>query len=366
MADNSTILNKAVIATPNTNSKVVDLSSEINLIPRTWGLVGAMNVFGEEFGTQKTFFVPMRDQVEASLLEDRNWKDTRPTQLRRGSSGITYKIPHFPIDDAILPADLDGNIVPQQIVAGTQLESVARLRVDKMERLRAKHSRTHEYARTYALVTGSVYAPHGTLRTSYGSTINVYNEWGITRQSFAISVGAGVNPLPSVDALYAALQAQAKEGDPLAGYVVLCSPEMFSALTRNDYIGEIYRTAFQFPQAREVLVGRLGNTMGFDARYRSFEYGGIIFLEYAGTVGGNRAIPANQGVAFPMGMELGRLHFAPAEKFSSINQTAQASYFWEYMGEKDDIIEIMTETNFAAVLRRPDLVMTVTLNTDPA
>lgn len=355
-------INKAVAYNPLQIGRVVDMTPEIVQIPMDWGLIGEMGVFRNNFGTQKTFMIPTRKEEEAGAIVDRSYEGGRNTQGRGDRGGILGKVPHFPLDDAIYPADLDGQLAPGAILeAGTQLETVARLRVEKMEGLVRRHAITKELARGIALTTGDVYAPSGTLKTSYGNTINMYQEWGITRQSTTLNLAPTVDPKITVDALFAALQDSAYAGDALDGYVVLCSKELFSTLTSHPYLRDIYTNASNFPQAENLLVGRLRSTLG--QRYRQFFYGGILFVEYTGTIGGTRIIPQNEGVAFPMNDSLGFMQFAPAQRFSSINQIAQPAYYFEKLGENDDKIEMMTESNFATILAKPYLVRGVTFTT---
>lgn len=359
---NAIDVNKALVLDQSGGvvGRVVDMSATINLIPMQWGLVNQLGLFRNEYGTQKNFLIPINEEEEAGLLVDRGYEEGRNVQLQGERGGLFGKVPHFNVDDAIKPADLDGYLAPGTVLgAGMQLETVARLRAVKMEGLRAKHALVKEYARTHALVTGEVYAPSGTIKTTYGSTINMYNEWGISRDTVNLNLAPTVDPLVAVSELYGEMQDAAKQGDALDGYVVICSPELFNALVQHPYIRDVYTQANQYPQAREILVGRLGSG-GLDRRYRVFEYGGMTFIEYRGMLGGQRAIPANQGVAMPLGKALGFLQHAPAQRLDTINQVAQDSYYFEYADEKKGIIELMSETNFAAVLERPDLVKTIT------
>lgn len=360
------VVEKQVILKPNGDIRAVDYTGAINLLPRNFGLIGSLGLFRERFGTQKNFFVARKVEEIGGIMEDRNWETTRPTIGRSGEEGVSFKIPHFPLDDMILPSDVDGRFVLDELQAGTELDSVARVRAEKMARLRRYHANTHELARAISLQTGDVFAPNGTLKTSYGSTINVYNEWGITRQSHAVRTGAGVDPLASFTELVGKLQDAAYTGDPISGWVVLASPELFKAVTENDYVREIYATA-QLVGRQDLLVGRLPSGYNLDARYRTFNYGGVTLLEVRDTmINGQRLVPANQGIALPLMSDLGTMHFAPANKFADINGVSQASYFWEYLGERDDKLEIQTETNFATTLDRPDLVFTVTFDATPA
>lgn len=354
-------INKALTYAPGQWGRVVDLTQEVNLIPMDWGLIRELGIFRNEYGSQKTFLIPTYTPNDQGAIVDRSYEGPRNTQLQGERGGISAKVPHFPLDDAIYPADLDGQLAPNVVIeAGSQLESVARLRAVKMEGIMRRHAITKELARGQALVTGNVYAPSGTLKTSYGNTINMYNEWGLTRQTNALNLNPLVDPKVGVDELFADMQSAAYAGDALEGYVVLCSRELFSALTSHPYLRDIYMYASQYNQAEDLLVGRLRSRLG--ARYRQFYYGGIMFIEYPGVVGGQPIIPAGQGVALSIGDAVGFLQHAPAQRFSSINQTAQDAYYFEKLGVNDDKIEIMTEVNFAAVLAKPYLVRTVTFS----
>ena len=356
---NSVDLSKGLVLQPGVLGRVMDMSTAINLIPMQWGLVRQMGLFSDEYGTQKNFLIPINTEKEQGLLVDRGYEEGRSVQLGIEYGGMSAKVPHFPIDDSIKPADLDGYLAPGTVLgAGMQLESVARIRVEKLKRLRHKHELVKEYARTRALVTGEVYAPSGTIKTSYGSTINMYNEWGIARETVTLDLANAVDPLVSVSELYGSMQDSAMEGDALDGYVVICSPELFETLIQHPYIRDTYLQANQYPQAREILLGRLGSGR-LDKRYRVFEYGNMTFIEYRGVIGGQLAIPANEGVALPLGKALGYLQHAPAQRLDTINTPALDSYFFEYGDEEKGIIKMMSETNFAAILGRPDLVKTV-------
>lgn len=357
-----TDINKALTNIPNVMGRVADLTPAINQIPMTWGLIGELGVFNDTAGTQKSFVIPTYTETDVGPIVDRSYEGGRNTQLQGKYEGLMAKIPHFPLDDAIRPADLDGQLAPNVVLeAGSQLETVARLRAQKMEGIVRRHAVTKEYARGLALVTGGVYAPSGTLKTSYGNTINMYNEWGITRQTTTLNLAPTVDPKISVDTLFADMQGSAYAGDALEGFVVLCSTGLFSTLTSHPYLRDNYMQASNFAQAESLLVGRLRSSLG--ARYRQFNYGGILFIEYPGVVAGSPVIPANKGVALPIGEALGFLQHAPAQRFSHINQTAQFAYFFEKMSEDDDKLVLMSESNFAAVLAKPYLVRTVDFTT---
>lgn len=351
-------LSKAILA-PNGNVKMVDWAGAINLLPLQYGLIGKMGVFGERFGTQKNFFVTKNNGENIPLLEDRNWETTRPSIGRPEYTGAQFPVGHYPTRDFLTPQDIDGVANYETLVPGVELDSITRLRTQLLARIRDAHVQLHEFARGYALSTGKVYAPNGTLKTSYGNEVDVYQEWGIVRGSGTIDLTVGTNPLNSVNEVFSNLQGRARIGDSLGGFVVLCGKTLFQKLITNEYITDVYATA-QLEGRKQLLVDRLGNSVGMDARYRSFSYGGLLFVETPDVVGGRKVVADDKGIAFPMGMELGRMHFAPANRFTHINEVSQASYVFERLSADDDKLEFLAETNFAAILDRPDLVIDVT------
>lgn len=350
---------------PSNNTRAVDFSAEINLVPNTWGLFGSLGIFREKNLSQRTSMITRKELTDGDLV-DRNYNERNSVQDRDDAGGILFRVPHFPIDDAIYPSDVSGQIDWTTIRAGVEtLVEVSTLRAEKITALRRKHTQLWEAVRAKAMVNGEIYAPRGTLKTSYGNTINIYNEWGLTRQSFAVSTGVGYDPRDSFEAVIAYLQDNVKTGQVVDQFVFVLSPEFFQAIVGNAYVKEQFKYQ-PLSQAAEVLVGRLVNREGLDARYRAFNYGGVTLIEYRGTYGSaGPIIPANTGIAFPVMEDLAQLAFAPAEKFSAVNKPAQQSYLWERLGQDDDKLELMSETNVAAVLLRPELVVTLTYTTTP-
>jgi hypothetical protein len=347
------------ISNPFVPGKAVDLSSSINIIPNQWGLIQQMGLFRNEYKSQKVVMLGRSTEAD-HLLVDRNWDERNSNIVGRQNEWLPVAIPHFPVDDAITPNDVDGVIDFEALMAGQDnILSIAKVRAEKMERLRKSHSNTLEFARSRLLATGDAYAPNGTIVTNY------YNEFGYTRQTIYMNLDSTtVNPLAGVETVISTLQDGIKNGDIIDDFVALCSPEFFAKLTQNQFIYETY-LAYTQPQAAGILNQRLPAPAGMDARYRSFRYGGILFIEVRGGVGGQRYVTAGQAYVFPRGIDDAfRTFFAPANRFATINRPAVESYFFEYKNEKDDIIEIMSETNFLNVLARPELVITLDAGVD--
>lgn len=346
-------LNKAIgnIFVPG---KRIDITPTVEVVGNTWGLMNALGLFEHEMKSQKLVQINTVEDVD-TLLTDRNWDERKNTMKRGERKYTTVAIPHFPVQDAVLPNDLDGNTDIDALFAGRidmplTLQSVMS---KKLLAMRKAAALSLEYARMQLIKDGSVYAPNGTVVT------NFYTEFGVTRQTINLDLASTtVNPLGKVGGVFAQVQDSVLSGDVVTDIVALCSPEFFEALITNAFVTESYQY-FNQAQGPQILNQRLATRAPLDARYRVFDYGGITFIEVRGGVGGVRYVEAGKAYVFPRGTDSFRTFFAPANKFASINQTAQEVYAFTYANEKDDIIELETETNFLNALVRPQIVMTL-------
>lgn len=340
----------AIIRSYVNGFELSDLTENLLLVPNVWGLSQQLGIFGTEGVSQETITLETLTK-SFGLLEDRirgqramlNGDDTRKLQ--------SFAIPHFPGDDYITPRDLIGKRAYGQ--EGPERLDLVRAR--KLERIRASHAATLEAARMHTITTGTAYAPTGTVSYDW------YAEFGQTRQTVPFELATSTTDLiAKIEEVVATIQDNAFTGSISGDIFALCSPEFFSALIAHPSLKEAYKYYASTPQ---ILRERLQAT-GFDARYREFSFGGVMFIEYRGghqgVVGGaiTRYIPA--GTAFFMPRSNGDefvTYFAPADKFDLVGTTGQEAYAFEYADPKGEKITIETETNFLNILRRPQLIV---------
>lgn len=338
---------------PQAYGKAVDLSSGINIVPNTWGLVNRLGLFENKYGRLKTIMIPRTTEGQ-HLLEDRNWDERNPSIAGAARDFLTLPVPHYPVDDAITPNDIDANIEWEAAInGGLGLETIEQKRAEKMSRIRRAHALTLEMARMQVIKDGTVYSPRGTVNVNY------YTEFGISRQVVPVDLSSTtVAPNSALEGALGQIQDDLQTGDIVTDFICLCSPEFFSALTNNAFIVERYFYV-QNSQQQPLLVDRLTAGAPLDARFRTFDYAGILFVEVRGSVAGIPYVAPDDAYLFPRGTQSFETWFAPANRLSTVNKTALESYYFEYINRKDDIIEIMSETNFLNVLKRPDLILTL-------
>lgn len=325
--------------------EVTDYTQELVSIPNTWGLVNELGIFRNEPVSQHTVTVESRNGSLA-LVGDKmrgeranvNKDDTRVLR--------TFAVPHFPVDDAVKPEDIQGK---RAYGSDNMAETEANVIASKLQRIRQNHAATLEKARCYALTTGAIYAPNGTVSGNY------FTEFGITQKSIDFTLGTSTTDLiGKVEEGIAHQQDSILSGESITGVVVLCSPEWFAKFIASPKIADAFR---YYSSTQEPLRNRLGSGV-----YRRFEFGGATFLEYRGVFNdGSRLIPTGEAVMVPTGTNDTFIsYFSPANKFSLVNTLGEEAYAFTYRNSTDSEITIETEHNHLALVRRPQVLVKLT------
>lgn len=350
---------------PNNLNQVVDLSTQINYIPNQWGLYNGLGIFANEMLATRTALVP-RFMQALTIGGDRGWDERNNVQGNYTRDALLIQVPHFPMDDSITPNDINGMTDFTNVYAGIQTESVNLVRDRKMQMARQSHAQRLELARSQLINDGTMYAPNGTMKTSYGSTVNFYTEFGTTQTALTLALNDNTqDPLAGVEPIIAAIQDALQTGAfNYEAIMCVCSPEFFAKLIAHPFVRDTYKY-FNQQQSSMLLNGRLTapGSMGLDDRFRSFTYGGITFVEYRGSIAGVKLVPTGEARAFPIQRDgaLFKTYYSPAPRFSTVNRPASEVYYFEHRNDKDDIIEIMTESNFANAALRPQAIIKVTV-----
>jgi hypothetical protein len=317
--------------------ELVDYTEELLLVPNKWGLINELGIFRDEGVAQHSVTVES-NQGTLGLVTDKvrgeknnvNKDDTR--NLR------SFAIPHFPLDDGIKPEDVQGK---RAYGSADAAETEAAVMARKLERIRSSHAATLEAARAYALTTGSIYAPNGTVAG------NFYADFGVTRKEIDFALGTTTTDvLGKSEEAIAHIQDNILSGETVSNVTVLCSPAFFGKLITQAGIKEAYK---YYSSTQEPLRQRLGSGL-----YRRFVHGGVEYIEYRGSYNGQALIPAGDAYALPLGTaDMFVTYYSPANKFSHVNTIGEQAYAFTYRDPKDSEIQIQTESNFLNLVRRP-------------
>lgn len=320
--------------------EVTDLTEELNLIPNTWGLINELGIFNTEGVSQHTITVEATSGT-LSVIPDATRGSRNTVNKNDTRSVYAFGVPHFPLDDAVSPADLQGKRAYGSDQADTEAAVVAR----KLERLRRNHAVTLEAARAYAITNGAVYAPNGTVSDSY------YTSFGITRKEIDFVLGTTTTDVVAkIEEGIAHIMDTQLSGETVSSVTALCSPEFFAKLIAQAGIKDAYK---YYASTQEPLRNRLGSGV-----YRRFSHGGMDFIEYRGAYNGTRLIPSGDAYALPMGtMDTFMSYFSPANKMSLVNTIGVEAYVFQYRDAKDEGLLLQSESNHIALVRRPATVV---------
>lgn len=321
--------------------ELVDYTEELLLVPNTWGLINELGIFRKESVSQHSITVESTSGTLAMVTDQvrgaRNTMNTDDGRVLRA-----FSIPHFPLDDYVTPQDVQGKrAYGSADAAETEAAVIAR----KLARIRMNHAVTLEAAKAYAITTGAVYAPNGTVAGNY------YTDFGVTRKEVDFVLGTGTTDLTAkAEEVISHIQDNILNGEVVTGVVALCSTAYFTKLINHATVKEAYK---YYTSTQEVLRNRLGSGL-----YRRFVHGGIEYIEYRGSYNGALLIPAGDAYFMPTGTaDMFISYYSPANKFSHVNTLGEEAYAFTYRGTTDEAITIQTEHNALHLVRRPQAVV---------
>lgn len=327
-------------------NEVTDWTQEINLVPRSHGLLAQLGIFEEVPTAADTVSFDVITGNEG-LVGDKvrgnrayvGKDDTRQTR--------TWPVPHYPVDDYLVPGDVRGK---RAYGSPDQEDALAAKRAQKIAKLSRRQQETLEYARGYLLTTGGVYAPNGSV------SLNYFTEFGVSQTTVSFALGTGsTQVLSKQESAIRALQ-DATQGSSFTNIIAIASPEFFTAYTTHASVQAAYS---QYQSSQEPLRNRLGPITSF---YRQFTHGNVTLIEDTDTIAGNRVIDANSAYFIPVGSDVFKTYFGPANKFDLLGTLGEPMYMFEYASPKGDKIEIETESNFLNAVTKPGVIIKATVS----
>ncbi len=330
----------------NGSFNVSDWTAELNVIPNQWGTIQQLGIFGEQ-GVYEHVVQFEEIIKDGALIIDRVRGD-RSNQGRDWSRKIhSFSVPHFPMEDAIYPQDIQGK---RAYGKSNEAETFDLVRGRKMERIRQNHAWTLEAARAQAIVLGTAYAPGGTITQDWNA------EFGVTRTVVDFVMGTTTTELVGkIESCIAAIQDNAGSVS-ITGVVALCSPGFFGKLIVHPTVKQAYQyyTSSQEPLRQRLSMGG-GNTAV--AMHREFFYAGVRFIEMRDAYNGTPLIPAGDAYFLPTGTEFFQTYFSPANRFGLVNTLGEQVYMFEYAAPNGTAYTIETESNHISALLKPALVI---------
>jgi len=321
--------------------RCVELTDAINRIPATPTRIEKMGIFSTKGVKSVDVAIEEKDKV-ISLI---------PTSAR-GTPGVihtpekrtlrTLRCPHLQKLATVMADDVQG---VRAFGSENEKQTVAQLVDEKIAGMRRDHDLTLEYHRLGAI--------QGIVLDANGTTVvhNLWEEFECTPDVIEFDFTAAT---PSIkDSCKAVKRAmEANLGAQLYDHIhCFCNSTFFDLLVNEAGVVAAYALWNHGALARSDM--RAG-----------FEYCGIVFEEYTGSVGTTAFIPTVAAGApgnaffFPVGVpDLFKTYFAPADYVEAANTLGIQYYAKTAVMKFDKGIEIETQSNPLCVCTRPMAVI---------
>jgi hypothetical protein len=323
--------------------EIVDWTLELNQLPNMYGLTQELGIFRSEPVAQNVVQFEANNQTLGLVTDQyRGTRNTMSSEDQRKAHA--YILAHFPLDDQLTARELVGK---RAYGSADMAENEAAAIMRKMERIRKSHAMTKEVARVHTLVTGSQFAPNGTV------SANFYTDFGVTQTTTTFSA-ASTSPTIIRDISRSAvdsIQKNIMSGETPNGFVALCNPDYFDKMVSQVGVIDAWRAT----QTLEMY-----NREGFrKGQYDEITFGNIRYIRYFGfRPDGSPMIPLNEAYILPLGtQDTFVTYHGPAERFDTINTLGEEAYMWTQRSEDNTSIKISSESNFANLIRRPQCIV---------
>lgn len=318
---------------------VVSLTDAINKPLFAPGRLGQMGLFNEKGVTTTTIVLEEKDG-NLILIAPTPRGGPGNTLGKNKATARPFLVPHFEINDAIYADEVQG---VRAWGTDSQLQTVMGQVAERIAIHRPSHEVTLEYQRIGAVIGLITYAD--------GTTTDLFAAFGIAQDTeidFNLDAASpGPGDLRKACAAVIRQVSNNLGGIPFQGLHALCGDAFFDALLAHV---EVRNTFLNNPAAAELRRAYVMNGMSFG----SFEFGGIIWENYRGAVGGTTFVNTNKCHIFPIGVpNLFRTYFAPADYVETVNTVGQRMYLKQYLMDNDKGVNLDSQMNALSLCTRP-------------
>jgi hypothetical protein len=317
-------------------TKLVDAINKVPYIPTK---LGSRKLFAEEGVSTLSISIEMQDGVLTLV-------PTAPRGAPGAVKGLqprtikNFNTVHLPQRVSLMADEVQG----LRAFGSETDEEVAMKRLQKkMAVARRDLDVTHEWQRMGAL-KGIVYdADASTV------LVNLLTEFGVSASTANFTLSNSATKVLQVIVGFKRTIEDKLGGVMNSGFECLCSAEFFDALTSH-------------PKVEETYIHQTSGVLRTDRR-EGFEFGGVWFEEYRGSVGGQRFIAANKAIMYPLGVpDLFKTVYSPANYMETVNTEGVPFYMKAKSMDFDVGVEWQVQSNPLHYNTRPDAVLELTAN----
>lgn len=325
----------------NNAFSVISLTDAINKAPFIPGKVGQLGLF-QETGVATTSV--MIEEREGSLaLIPTSPRGGPPAQNKHNKrKARSLVVPHIALEDTIMADEVQD---VRAFGSESALQSVQAVVNSRLAEIATKHDATLEHLRIGA-IKGQILDADGT-----SVLYDLFSEFGVTPYD---EVDFDLDNASAEDGAIKKLchGVQRKIEDalgavPYTSIHAFCSASFFDALVTHKEVISAYN------RYQESIFLRTGQARG------QFDYGGIVFEEYRGSVGGVAFIPDGKAHFFPVGTPgLYRQYNAPADFIETVNTIGLPRYAKQAIDDEfGRWVKLHTQSNPLPICTRPKVLL---------
>lgn len=247
-----------------------------------------------------------------------------------------FTVPHRPHEDAVMAADVQGK---RAFGSEDAAEAVVQVVNDKLAVMKSRHDVTHEQQKACAL--------RGIIYDSDGSTViyNLFTEFGITEDTTDFVLGTDGTDIKAKVMTVVDLIEDALGGLGYDHIHCLAGKTWFRKFITHPVVEAAYAIYRENDWART------------DQARKGFEYCGVLFEEYRGTVSTVPFIPLTVARFFPVGVpELFIDIISPADFIETVNTPGQRYYAKQALMDMDRGVKLHTQSNILSMCTIPQVL----------
>ena len=318
---------------------VVSLTDAILKAPHKPGRIGGLGLFRSRGITTTTAVVEEKDG-RLSLI---------PTSPRGGPASHigsekrtarSFVVPHLERDSTIM-ADEVQNV--RAFGSENTTDAVQALVTERLGDLRSMHEVTLEHMRAGAI--------KGIVVDSDGSTPihNLFTEFNVAQQTAVLDIATNAGLRSQIVAAQRLIEAELG-AEPISGYRAFCGADFFDLFVEAADV----KASLQY-QESALLRGDLRG---------GFQFGGVTWENYRGSVGGVDFFPTDEAYLFPEGANIFATYFAPADFIETVNTVGLPIYAKQSIDEQlQRWVKVHSQSNPLSLCLRPRAVIKLTLTT---
>jgi major capsid protein E len=307
------------------------------------GRLGASGLFKTEGVT--TWVVAIEKRKNKLALIPTKARDSGATTALPPAAEKIYPfvVPHLPHNTALMAADVQG---VRAFGSADRLRGVNEILQGKIEGLRQNHEVTHEYHRVGA-IQGHVKDADG-----IATIVNLFTEFTITEKVVDFDLDTAGTDVKAKCELVRAHLRTTLGGRTMRGVSAQCGVSFWNKLISHPSVVSAWEIWQEGRFLRDPV--RSNNLADTDV----FDFAGIRFSPYEGSVGDVDFIPSTVCRCYPEGVQgLFVQYFGPANFVETVNTIGKPFYVKQMRMDFDMGIKIHSQSNPCVLCTEPEMLV---------